>query len=319
MTVARYVVRLAAVDQPGIIHALSGGIAAEGGNILESAQFADTDSGPFSLRIKFEAPLTRDAMLEAIVSRVSAFDPVIQLRVAGDRRRALIMVSQLDHCLEDLLYRHRRGELSVDIPLIVSNHELLRDEVERAGIPFMDIPVSPGTKRAAEQRLLDLAQQYSIDFIILARYTQVLSDEVCARYSGRITGRFDPVLVPKRKRRLEGIDQIVLSLSARGLTTGEIAAHFDEVYGAKVSKDTISRITEKVAAELAEWSSRPLDALYPVILVDAIVVKVRDGQVRNTPFYVVMGVTTAGGREISASGPEMAVRVRGSCCRCSRS
>lgn len=111
-------------------------------------------------------------------------------------------------------------------------------------------------------------------------------------------GSFEPVIVPKRKRRLDGIDEVVLSLSARGLTTGEIAAHFEEVYGARVSKDTISRITEKVAAELAEWSSRPLDPLYPVLFVDAIVVKVRDGQVRNTPFYVVMGVTTNGERDI---------------------
>ncbi len=83
-------------------------------------------------------------------------------------------------------------------------------------------------------------------------------------------GSFTPVIVPKRKRRLDGIDQIVLSLSARGLPTGEIAAHFEEVYGARVSKDTISRITEKVAGELAEWSSRPLDPLYPVIFADAI-------------------------------------------------
>jgi putative transposase len=80
-------------------------------------------------------------------------------------------------------------------------------------------------------------------------------------------GSFEPVIVPKRKRRLDGIDQLVLSLSARGLTTGEIAAHFDEVYGAKVYKDTISRITEKVAGELAEWASRPLDPIYPVIFV----------------------------------------------------
>lgn len=84
-------------------------------------------------------------------------------------------------------------------------------------------------------------------------------------------GSFEPVIVPKRKRRLDGIDEIVLSLSARGLTTGEIAAHFEEVYGARVSKDTISRITERVAGELAEWSSRPLDPLYPVLFVDAIV------------------------------------------------
>ncbi|MDR6636967.1 transposase-like protein [Paenarthrobacter nitroguajacolicus] len=88
--------------------------------------------------------------------------------------------------------------------------------------------------------------------------------------------------MPKRKRRRDGIDQIVLSLSARGLTTWEIAAHFEEVYGAKVSKDTISGITEKVSSELAEWSARPLEPLYPVLFVDAVVVKVREGQVRNT-------------------------------------
>ena len=111
-------------------------------------------------------------------------------------------------------------------------------------------------------------------------------------------GSFEPVIVPKRKRRLDGIDQIVLSLTARGLTTGEIAAHFCDVYGATVSKDTISRITEKVAGEMAEWASRPLDRVYPVIFVDALVVKVRDGQVRNTPFYVVMGVTVNGERDI---------------------
>jgi putative transposase len=90
----------------------------------------------------------------------------------------------------------------------------------------------------------------------------------------------------------------VLSLTARGLTTGEVAAHFNDVYGATVSKDTISRITEKITAEMAEWASRPLDPIYPVIFVDALVVKVRDGQVRNTPFYVVMGVTVNGESDI---------------------
>jgi putative transposase len=109
---------------------------------------------------------------------------------------------------------------------------------------------------------------------------------------------FEPQIVRKRQRRLDGIDEIVLSLTARGLTTGEVAAHFDDVYGVKVSRDTISRITDKVVGEMAEWASRPLDPIYPVIFVDAIVVKVRDGQVRNTPFYVVMGVTVNGERDI---------------------
>jgi transposase-like protein len=111
-------------------------------------------------------------------------------------------------------------------------------------------------------------------------------------------GSFEPQLVGKRQRRLSGIDEIVLSLSARGLTTGEIAAHFAEVYGAKVSKDTISKITDKVLEEMHEWAHRPLDSVYPVIFIDAIHVKVRDGQVANRAFYVVIGVTVDGHRDI---------------------
>ncbi len=109
---------------------------------------------------------------------------------------------------------------------------------------------------------------------------------------------FDPVIVRKRQRRLDGIDEIVLSLTARGLTTGEIAAHFHDVYGAKVSKDTISRITNKVVEEMTEWVNRPLDSVYPVIFIDAIQVKVRDGQVTSRPFYVVVGVTVDGRRDV---------------------
>jgi transposase-like protein len=109
---------------------------------------------------------------------------------------------------------------------------------------------------------------------------------------------FEPVIVKKRQRRLDGIDEIVLSLTARGLTTGEVAAHFDEVYGAKVSRDTISRITDKVLEEMTEWQNRPLDRVYPVLFVDAIYLKVRDGQVTNRPFYVVVGVTVDGRRDV---------------------
>jgi putative transposase len=109
---------------------------------------------------------------------------------------------------------------------------------------------------------------------------------------------FEPQIIKKRQRRLTGVDEIVLSLTARGLTTGEISAHFQEVYGAKVSKDTVSRITEKVVGEMTEWLTRPLDEVYPVIFIDAIVVKVRDGQVTNKPVYVVIGVTVNGERDI---------------------
>ena len=113
-----------------------------------------------------------------------------------------------------------------------------------------------------------------------------------------IDASFQPRIVRKRQRRLTGVDQIVLSLSARGLTTGEISAHFAEVYGASVSKDTVSVITDQVIEEMTAWMSRPLDEVYPVIFIDAIVVKVRDGQVRNKPIYVVIGVTLNGERDI---------------------
>jgi putative transposase len=111
-------------------------------------------------------------------------------------------------------------------------------------------------------------------------------------------GTFEPAIVKKRQRRLDGIDQIILSLSARGLTTGEISAHFAEVYGASVSKDTISKITDKVLEEMTDWTQRPLDAVYPVLFIDAVHVKVRDGQVTNRPVYVVIGVTVHGERDI---------------------
>jgi putative transposase len=111
-------------------------------------------------------------------------------------------------------------------------------------------------------------------------------------------GSFEPRIVRKRQRRLDGIDGIVVSLSAKGLTTGEISAHLAEVYGASVSKETISTITDRVIDAMAEWQSRPLDPVYPVIFVDAIRVKIRDGNVVNRPIYLAMGVTVDGERDI---------------------
>jgi putative transposase len=109
---------------------------------------------------------------------------------------------------------------------------------------------------------------------------------------------FEPQIVKKRQRRLSGVDEVVLSLYAKGLTTGEISAHFAEIYGASVSKETISRITDKVIVEMNDWAVRPLDETYAAIFIDAIVVKVRDGQVANRPFYAAIGVTLAGERDI---------------------
>ncbi len=111
-------------------------------------------------------------------------------------------------------------------------------------------------------------------------------------------GTFGPQIVKKRQRRLTDVDEIVLSLYAKGLTTGEISAHFAEIYGASISRETVSRITEKVVAEMQEWATRPLDAVYVAVFIDAIVVKVRDGQVANRPIYAAIGVTTDGRKDV---------------------
>ncbi len=111
-------------------------------------------------------------------------------------------------------------------------------------------------------------------------------------------GSFTPAVVAKRQRRLSGFDEVVLSLYARGMTTGDISAHFAEIYGTSVSKDTVSRITDRVEAEMMDWSTRPLCSHYVAVFVDAIQVKVRDGQVANRPFYAAIGVDLHGHRDV---------------------
>ena len=111
-------------------------------------------------------------------------------------------------------------------------------------------------------------------------------------------GTFAPVTVPKHQRRLDGLSGNVISLYAKGLTTGEIQAHLEEIYDTEVSRETISKITDEIVADMAVWQNRPLDAVYPVLLIDAIVVKVRDAQVANRPVYVAIGVDLAGERDV---------------------
>ncbi len=111
-------------------------------------------------------------------------------------------------------------------------------------------------------------------------------------------GTFEPKVVPRHSRRTEGLDNLVVSLTAKGLTSGEIVAHLAEVYGMATSKETVSTITDRVLEGMADWRSRPLDEVYPVLFVDAVNIKVRDGQVANRPVYVVLGVTADGYRDI---------------------
>ncbi len=183
----RYVLTLRCPDQPGIIRAFADGVVDVKGNIVDSQQYTDPDTGTFCLRAEFDSPeVSAEAVRRTLVDALADFDPIIGLRDADHRRRVLVMVSKFDHCLVDLLYRHRTGELPVDIPVIVSNHPDLAPIAAQAGIAFVHLPVTRDTKAQAEADLLALVEQHQIDFVVLARYMQVLSDDLCGKLSGRV-------------------------------------------------------------------------------------------------------------------------------------
>lgn len=183
----RYILTLRCPDAPGVIHAVSGALLSIGGNVLEQAQFTDEQTGMFSMRTRFESPtLDLTGVEDVIRSAAARFEPVITLRAEDARRRALIMVSKEDHCLADLLYRHANGELPIEIPLIVSNHETCAPLAGQYGIAFAHIPVTPETKDSAEDRLRALISEHDVDVVVLARYMQILSDGLCGDLEGRI-------------------------------------------------------------------------------------------------------------------------------------
>jgi formyltetrahydrofolate deformylase len=162
-------------DQPGIVRASASGIVEVGGNIVESDQFSDPPTGLFCMRISFDSPRTLDEVRQSLEIHLAVFEPLLGVRPESRRRRALVMVSKHDHCLVDLLYRWNIGELEVDIPAIVSNHPDCAPIAERYAIPYTHVAVTPETKPAAEAALLELVRAHDVDFIVLARYMQVLS------------------------------------------------------------------------------------------------------------------------------------------------
>lgn len=183
----RYTTRLRSPDRPGIVHAMTSVMLEHGANIVESAQFSDADTGLFAMRTTFETESLDVRSVDSSFDSVrDSLKAEIELRATDQPYRALIMVSKYGHCLLDLLHRHADGELAIDIPLIVSNHADLAPVVERFAIPFEHLPVTPGTKDAAESRLVDLISRHNIDFVVLARYMQVLSDAVCSMFQARI-------------------------------------------------------------------------------------------------------------------------------------
>ncbi|WP_432561914.1 formyltetrahydrofolate deformylase [Kineococcus sp. SYSU DK003] len=182
------VLTLSCPDRPGIVHAVTGALVALDANITESQQFGDPDTGLFSMRVAFDATASDEALranLEVVATR---FDLTWKLSAADEPMRTLVMCSKQGHCLNDLLFRHRSGGLPVDIAAVVSNHTDLQPLAEFYGIPFVHVPVVTGdadSKKAGEARLLELVDDLQVELVVLARYMQILSDELCRNLSGR--------------------------------------------------------------------------------------------------------------------------------------
>jgi formyltetrahydrofolate deformylase len=182
-----FVLILSCPDRPGIVHAVTGFLVANGGNILESQQFGDRLSGQFFMRIDFEVPgaATADELRGEFAAVAAEFEMRFELWDARAPYRTLIMVSRHLHCLNDLLFRTSTGSLQIDVPAVVSNHEDAADMAASYGVPFVHVPVTPDSKPEAEARLLELVKEHDVHLVVLARYMQVLSDELCRALAGR--------------------------------------------------------------------------------------------------------------------------------------
>lgn len=184
-----FILTLSCPDKPGIVYAVSSFLVQHSANIVASQQYGTPDDGRFFMRVHFAVPQPgrTTAELERDFSWVAeAFHMAWRLHDKSARIRTLLMVSRLGHCLNDLLFRWKAGSLPVDLVGVVSNHEDFRDLTESYKLPFQHIPVTPETKPAAESALLSLIEETKTELVVLARYMQILSPEVCKRVEGRM-------------------------------------------------------------------------------------------------------------------------------------
>jgi len=173
-------------DQPGIVHAMTSAVLACGGNIIENQQFTDPSTNEFVMRTRFETTQGLEGAQKSLNEGLAKFNPSLHIRPTAQKPRALVMVTKESHCLRDLLYLEELGELNIQIPLVISNREDLRTLVESHGIKFLYLPVSAETKVSQEAEILKQISDLNIDFVVLARYMQIMSKEFCNKLPGKI-------------------------------------------------------------------------------------------------------------------------------------
>jgi len=185
---ADFVLLIASVDRKGIVAAVAKSIVSQDCNIVESAQFRDCDSDRFFMRIAIAAPvgMTAERFSDAFAPVAATFELDWNIRDLKHKLRAMIMISQGGHCLNDLLYRTSTQRLPIDVTSVVSNHTTWQRRVEHDGIPFHHMPITPENKAEQEAKLVEMVEEQQVDLIILARYMQVLSDKLCQKLDGRV-------------------------------------------------------------------------------------------------------------------------------------
>ncbi|MHC6219921.1 formyltetrahydrofolate deformylase [Arthrobacter sp. MMS24-S77] len=180
-----FVVTLSCPDRPGIVHAVAGALLEAGCNIADSQQYGSPSTGNFFMRVEATTSSTQAELSSALAPVAEEFGMKWQINPVGEKVRTLILGSRDAHCLNDLLFQQRSGTLPIEVPAIVSNHRDLEGLAEFYGIPFHHIPVTPDTKPQAEAKLLELIHEHGIELTVLARYMQVLSNELCAELNGK--------------------------------------------------------------------------------------------------------------------------------------
>ena len=180
-------VTLVCDDKPGIVHAVSGAIVEAHGNITESQQFSSEDTGRFFMRLQVETTADYPTFHAALAPVIELYDMSAEINTVGRPLRTLVLASSAGHCLTDLLVRQRDGHLTIDIPQVLSNHDALEPVAQFYGVPFRTLPITDQASKAAfEAEVLALVQKHDIELVVLARYMQILSPELCTALEGRI-------------------------------------------------------------------------------------------------------------------------------------
>ncbi|WP_022867598.1 formyltetrahydrofolate deformylase [Schaalia vaccimaxillae] len=182
----KLVITLSCPDKPGIVHAVTGVIGEVGGNVIQSQQFGDPDSGLFFMRVEVDSPVGREPVEAGLAEVADRFDADWRIDTLGRRLRTIIMVSREGHCLSDLLYRQQTQGLPIEVVAVVGNHPDLAPVAQFYAVPFLNIAVTKDSKARAEAELLDLVRSENVELVVLARYMQILSQELCEEMAGRV-------------------------------------------------------------------------------------------------------------------------------------